>query len=290
MSIIWLVSYPKSGNTWLRTFLTNYLREDEQPADINSLIGMPIATNRHEFDELLGLASSDLRSDEIERYRPLIYNLLAADCRKPFFIKAHDAYTLNTDGQALFPRQATTGVIYGIRNPLDVAVSYAHHENKAIDDIIDHINCNAHTMLEKPDTLYSQLSQRLLSWSNHVCSWIDDSDLNVHVIKYEDMLQQPMATFANVIRFTGLTLDMARIRRSINFSCFECLQAQEATHGFAEKQSTALSFFRQGLSGSWREHLAHWQIQRIVDAHSQVMDRFGYLLEAQTFLGDFAYS
>ncbi len=284
MSIIWLASYPKSGNTWLRAFLTNYLREGEEPANFNELIGKLIAADRNLFDDYIGLESSDMTRDEITRHRPLFYELLAADCKKPFFIKVHDAYTVDRDGQALFPKQATTGVIYIIRNPLDVAVSYAHHENKSMDHIVNRMNSDDYAMLEKPNTLYAEFPQELQSWSSHVRSWVDEPNQNVHVVRYEDMLQQPTAIFTEVVGFSGLTLDTTCIQKAIDFSCFKCLQNQEAIQGFAEKQPTAQSFFRQGAAGSWRERLTRSQVRQLVNAHRPVMDRFGYLLEAEAFL------
>src|SRR5690606_3634079 len=62
--ILWLASYPKSGNTWFRAFLTNLLREDDEPADINDLVGGPIAGSREPFDEAVGYDSGDLTEDE----------------------------------------------------------------------------------------------------------------------------------------------------------------------------------------------------------------------------------
>ena len=73
MAIVRLASYPKSGSTWLRAVLTNYLREDAKSASINALIGWPIAGDRDAFDETLGLESSDMAPDEVLRYRPLSY-------------------------------------------------------------------------------------------------------------------------------------------------------------------------------------------------------------------------
>ncbi|MEJ2083836.1 MAG: sulfotransferase, partial [Acidobacteriota bacterium] len=35
--IVWLASYPKSGNTWLRAFLMNFLDPGKRPVDINQL-------------------------------------------------------------------------------------------------------------------------------------------------------------------------------------------------------------------------------------------------------------
>ena len=79
MSIVWLASYPKSGNTWLRAVLTNYLRDDREPASINALVGGPVASDRETFSEIVGLDSSDLTPEEILRHRPLFHELLARE-------------------------------------------------------------------------------------------------------------------------------------------------------------------------------------------------------------------
>ena len=63
--IVWLASYPKSGNTWFRVFLSNLLSKANQPVDINNLFAAPIASNRQLFDEATGLSSSDLTADEM---------------------------------------------------------------------------------------------------------------------------------------------------------------------------------------------------------------------------------
>ena len=73
MDLVRLASYPKSGSTWLRAVLTNYLRDDAEPAAINALIGRPLAGDRDAFDETLRLESSDRTQDEVLRYRPLPY-------------------------------------------------------------------------------------------------------------------------------------------------------------------------------------------------------------------------
>ena len=93
--------------------------------------------NREAFDELVGLDSSDLTPDEVLHYRPSFCELLAEALPPPAFVKAHDAYLRLPGGATLFPKAATTGVIHLVRNPLDVAVSCAHHRNRSIDDKVD---------------------------------------------------------------------------------------------------------------------------------------------------------
>ena len=75
--IIWLASYPKSGNTWFRVFLSNLLSHSDKPADINNLYATPIASNRELFDEATGISSSELTLDEIDNLRPLVYEFYA---------------------------------------------------------------------------------------------------------------------------------------------------------------------------------------------------------------------
>ncbi|MCP5028332.1 MAG: sulfotransferase domain-containing protein, partial [Actinomycetia bacterium] len=75
--IVWLASYPKSGNTWFRTFLANLLRDDEDPVDINELRTGSIASARNPFDIHTGLEASDLTQDEIDLLRPGVYRRMA---------------------------------------------------------------------------------------------------------------------------------------------------------------------------------------------------------------------
>ncbi len=76
--IVWLASYPKSGNTWLRAFLTNCWYDTETPADVNALLGGPIASARQLFDETVGVEAADLTTEEIDCYRPAVYRYIAA--------------------------------------------------------------------------------------------------------------------------------------------------------------------------------------------------------------------
>jgi len=274
--IYWLASYPKSGNTWLRALLTNYRRESDEPASINELEGGWTASLRETFDECAGIESADLTRNQIEHYRPWVYERLAADSVDGLFLKIHDAYTYNADARPIFSNQATAGAIYLIRNPLDVAVSYAHHRDEPVDKTIRAMSRND-AMVAGSDKPGGQLPQQLLSWSGHVCSWVDEPGLNVHVVRYEDMARQPVEAFTGIVRFARLIVDPGRVEKAIEFSRFERLQLQEAVHGFTEKQPTAVSFFRQGRVGAWRERLTEAHVGQLIADHHKVMRRFGYL-------------
>ena len=275
--IIWLASYPKSGNTWFRVFLTNLRGEMNGPAEINKLESTPIASARGIFDDTAGFESSDLTPGEIEQLRPEIYEHLAVNAKETLFMKVHDAYTFVAEGMPLFPAQATTGVIYIMRNPLDVAVSFAHHSGCDYDKSIANMANDKNIFGGKQKRLYDQLQQNLLSWSKHVLSWIDAPGVDVCVLRYEDMKQNALETFEKAVKFVGLDYGRDEIQKAIELSSFEELQRQEKEKGFKEKSAASTAFFRKGKIGSWREELTKKQAQQIISDHGEVMQRCGYL-------------
>ena len=297
--IIWLASYPKSGNTWLRAVLTNYLRDDGAPISINALVGVP-RNGRVVFDEYLGLDSADMTDDEIARHLPRFREVLAERIspsrswsgrllpeqrlhrNQPAFVKTHEAYRL-PGASARFPQAGAGGVVYLVRNPLDVACSYAHHQNWSLDRITRWMD-DPTAELGISGGIFELLPEPMTTWSGHVAGWTEQTDLPLHVARYEDLLADPQAGFGKIVRFAGLACDGPRLDRAIENSTFSRLQAQERESGFSEKQPTAPSFFRVGVAGSWRTALTPTQVRAIVDAHGEVMARFAYLEEAQTFL------
>ena len=279
---VWIACWPKSGSTWLRTVLTNCLHDDGQPASINALVGAWLH-GRDEFDDYVGLDSSHMTAEEtsrnLARFRAAaVEQLLAA--AGPTFAKTHEVYRL-PDGAPRFPRGGK--VVYLMRNPLDVAVSYARHLDLPVARTIQLMNSwQAHEGLDA-DGIHNRLPEPMTTWSNHALSWIEQAELPVHVARYEDLLADPRAGFGAIARFAGLDLDDARLNRAIEHSAFHRLQAQEAETGFKEKQPSAPSFFRAGTAGQWRSELAPEQVRAIVDVHGDVMARFDYLQEARQF-------
>ena len=123
-----------------------------------------------------------------------------------------------------------------------------------------------------------QLRQKLLTWSDHVTSWIaEPGNFPVHVVRYEDMLLSPQETFAGVVRFCGLPFDAARLNKALRFSSFDVLQQQESANGFSERVSRTTGFFRKGRIGSWKDRLTPDQARQIIRDHRYVLERLGYV-------------
>lgn len=276
--LYWLASYPKSGSTWFRAFLTNYLEDGDQPADINHLKAGLFAGDRQIFDRWAGVEASDLSAEEIDNLRPEVYRQLALHSDNRLYVKAHDACTRNSEGQLLFPPDVTGGVLYIVRNPLDVAVSYAHHGGSSLQAIVETMCTVDAGAPAIQASLALHLPLRLLSWREHVLSWVDQTALQVTVIRYEDMLFRAQATFRAGLGALDLVPDAARLERALDRSRFEILRRQEQRMGFEEKQlESDAPFFRVGDAGSWRAELPADLASRIVASQGDVMRRFEYL-------------
>jgi aryl sulfotransferase len=274
--IVWLASYPGSGNTWMRVFLTNLLAETDRPADINALAVRFHAASRATFDAYAGVRASELRDDEIDELRPAVYEALAADHESPWFVKIHDAFDHTRSGEPLVSTQATRGAIYILRNPLDVAISWAYNRDLRIEQAIALMNDGGCTLAAAPDGIVPQLRQRLGTWSGHVRSWVD-APIPVHVVRYEDMQADAVAAFGGAAAFAGLRATDDRLTRAIEFSRFAELRQQEEAAGFRGRSRRSLRFFRRGEVGAWRDELTHDQVRAIVAGHETVMRQFGYL-------------
>jgi hypothetical protein len=277
--ITWLASYPKSGNTWVRAFLTSYLRPTAPVADINHLDPPLIAGSRILFDRTVGINAACLLPNEVDALRPAVYRQLAAAATEPLFIKVHDAWRYTSAAEPLFPPEVTHRVIYIVRNPLDVAVSAKHHYGQSSELTVEHM-CMPNFALDpwRADAPGLQLQQRVGDWSEHVRGWMQAADVPVHVMRYEDMLFDPWETFAQMLRALDIAVDEAQLATAVAAASFQRLQQQEEESGFRERPIRATApFFRSGKAESWREELEPALAEQLIATHGRMMQALGYL-------------
>jgi hypothetical protein len=276
-AIVWLASFPKSGNTWFRIFLANLAAGESGPADINNLDERGgIASSRQEFEAVTMLDSGLLSHDDIDNLRPRVYQTLAADESSQRWIKVHDAYTQTPGGEPLLGRGVARAAVYLVRDPRDVAVSLSHHNSTTIDEAIQLMNAADGALCASRKGFATQLRQRLLGWSGHVASWLDQQDVPVHLLRYEDLKASPAACFGAALSFASRAATQPEIERAIQHADFAALQRQESEKGFGERMSRTAPFFRAGRSGGWREALSAEQVHAIEQCHGTVMARLGY--------------
>ena len=276
--IFWLASYPKSGNTWTRSFivaLTGQLQSDQQELDINELKTGAIASDRNWIEVGLGLSLEDNSCAEIELLRPMAYQFWHQQAQQPQYHKVHDAYVLNTRQQPLFPADAAKGVLYIVRHPYDVTVSLAHHNGMSLQQAVDAMCNSDYRLVKKKNSINAQVQQRLLNWSEHVSSWLD-SPHRVHLMRYEDMHRSAQTTFSKLADFLEISADSQQIKQAIAASSFKKLQEKELQQGFREKPVVAERFFRSGIMGEGQAKLTSAQQQQLADCHAAMMQRLGY--------------
>jgi hypothetical protein len=272
-SIVWLASYPKSGNTWLRAFLANVIADQDQP--------VPLAEfGRYTDNEASGHWFIDRLGGEIRRehmaavaaMRTEVQRDIAGSGQSCCLVKTH-SYFGNAFGHPQINADVTAAAVYVVRNPLDVAISFAKHNGTNIDTAIG--------VMAKPGTSSSMRADRVFEWtsdwSSHVSSWTGNQHEHLCVLRYEDMLDQPLAAFSKVVEFLKIDAGEKRVRRAIEASSFEQLRKMEDEFGFAERPVSAKAFFREGRKDQWQDVLTEEQRRRIIARHRTQMERFGYV-------------
>lgn len=274
-NILWLASYPKSGNTWVRTFIQNYLANGESPIDINTIHQNSVdEVKAYRYQPFIskGQLTTDLSLEEVCAIRPMVHAQMAAEAPATLFVKTHN-FQGEYKGYPLHNWQVSSGAIYIVRNPLDVAVSLKHYFDYSYDDAIAYM---AESMAGTPNEP-ENVPQIISSWSQHVASWTQEGGNNMLTLKYEDLLSNPQRGFRKIVSLLGLKKEVKRLTKAIRHSSFSQLKKQEQQLGFVEKHENAESFFRKGVKEQWREELSEAQVRQIISDHKEQMQRFKYI-------------
>lgn len=270
--ILWLASYPKSGNTWIRIFLENLFRDAARPVSINELnvVGFGDA-HIPLYEQMGGRPVTDLDDPAIHALREPLQRYLA---QRPdtSIVKTHNILAAH-DGRPLIHLEHSMGAIYIARNVFDVTVSLARHYNLSIADAVEAICSPA----MRTPTTGAAVFQILGRWCDHYRSWTSVPGFEPLVLRYEDMKAKPLKAFQKVVKFLKLPTGPDRVARAVKFSSFDEVSRQERAGGFKERVRADQVFFHSGRVGSWRQHLSADQVERLIDVHGEVLRELGYL-------------
>ena len=271
--LIWLASYPKSGNTWMRSFLHNLLRNSAAPVDINEIDQFCLGESAGGwYRRHLSQPIMETPLEDIAALRPTVHREFTQVFPDSVFVKTHN-FLGDWYGQPLHNMDVTAGAIYVVRNPLDVVISMTHHFGVDVDGAIARMG-NDGGVTEASEEHIPEFHS---SWSRHVESWTSHPNPQLYVVRYEDLLAKPRKYFKEVTQFLGLNPPRERLERAIRNSSFKVLKEQERKRSFKEKSQHAEAFFREGRAEQWRDLLSRDQVRAIIDKHGQQMERFGYI-------------
>jgi hypothetical protein len=255
--IIWIPSYPKSGNTYLRSFLSSYYFSKDGKFDFNLLLNI---------NQFPSLRYSDVKSyTYVDAAKNWINDQKKFFTKeKLFFLKTHNSME-EYFGYRFTKSSETLGAIYIVRDPRNVISSMCNHYsmnfNEAYNRMIDQ---NASLSLKNADGNLSNFSF-LGSWSNHYKSWKNNFEFRTLIIKYEDLEQNAYNEFWKILTFveelTGKNepINKKKFENSINSTNFSNLKRKEKLHGFKEslsyKKDSKTNFFNLGFKNKWQQIL-----------------------------------
>ena len=289
----YLASYPKSGNTWCRVFITELRRlagldsteataaaeREEQELRLNrDLATGSIVSSRHWLDDQLGIESSDLSWAELDKVRGRAGNQQALYAESLRYHKVHDAFiSPDSAGCPVVPVNGCRGAVVVIRHPADVAVSLSHFFSWPLERCVDFLLDEQAGLCSSSKHGGPQVRQFTGTWANHVHSWVDQQQIPVLLLRYEDLLNEAQAQFSRLACFLDLPAEPELIAEAVVKSNFETLRAKEEREGgFHERPNGCERFFRNGRSGEGRLTLTSDQFARLTGAFAVSLKHFGY--------------
>lgn len=271
--LVFLVSYPKSGNTWVRLLLGSYFfGHEEAPA------ATFIDTLAYPFMELTGTPIKEMTVWEHGALHPAAMFKLQETLPEDSWalVKSHHANAV-VAGIPLFAPLFCHRAIVIVRDPRDVLPSIAAHMG------MDHetaVELMAAKNARMPDPEGLKVPHITGSWSTHVGSWLRQRRVTHKVIKYEELHADTPAVLIDMLKFLGEEEpDPTRVEVAVRSQNFDALHDREDRIGFGETSQKAARFFRRGIVGGWRDEVQPHLIERLEAEHVEVMERMGYQLE-----------
>jgi len=270
--LIWLASYPKSGNTWLRCFFSALFYEEK--IDLNNLEFDEVFANQAIFSMLVKKDLADFNEYQLEIERRKVLDFYLKTKPSPYLLKIHDKYTLSSsDDLPVFHTNRPTAIIYIVRNPFDLTISFSKYLGLSVDEIIDRYVCKTGATV----FMNHRFPRQIGTWQEHLMSWKEQTEIPVIFIRYEDLKMYPYQNFKKILSFLSLDFTEEKIREAIKKSDFNTLKQMESMGGFRERLLADIPFFHSGEIDKGAKELSYTQKQKIKDQNKDAMKIFGYL-------------
>ena len=276
--IIWIASYPKSGNTYLRSFISSYYFSKKGKFNFDLLL------NILQFPSLK-FTKKKINS-ELEACQSWIYNqqhFFSGD--KIHFIKTHSSLN-KYKGYDFTAKNLSLGAIYIVRDPRNLITSMIHHYSLSYEQAYSKLINEKQTLLEKSTDGDHSNFTFLGSWSDHYKSWKNSSEFKTLFIKYEDFENNKLDTFKKIVIFINSLkqneslIDEKKFINSINSTNFSNLRNKEENEGFEEsvysKTGEKKRFFNLGFNNRWQKILPKNILLKLNNTFQDDLNELGY--------------
>ena len=282
---IWLASYPKSGNTLVRSLLSSYFFSKD------GIFNLRLIKNIKQFPTIK--LFEDLGID-ITNEKEVIANYIRVQQsfnikESTQFLKTH-SYLFNIENNAFTDLNNSLGVIYIVRDPRNVVTSYANHSSMSVDESTNRIinewvlgrNLNSFNFTEKTKVYTG-------TWATNYKSWKSFKSQGKYLlIKYEDLINKKEEILLKMLKFIyklnkkKLDVDQVKFKNVIESTSFERMKNLEKDAGFFEskinkKTGKKISFFNLGKKNDWKKLIDPTIKKKIENAFKEEMEELGYL-------------
>ena len=285
--IIWLASYPKSGNTWLRFFIVSLLLKDNKDVSLKHLEGIKQFPTNYHFKDF-NISRSDLGNlNKISKYWVDAQKKINSDNKIRFF-KTHNALC-KLDNNIFTDEENTLGVIHIVRDPRNVLSSVNNHfHHKSLEESKKFIFDDRKGIFNKSKIENKKiftLPQVIGSWRTHYNSW-KLIRKNYLLVKYEDLIEKPKLEFKRIANYLETLLKVKftddNISRAVELSNFDRLKKIEEKDGFIESVTNLETgkketFFNLGPGNDWRNILDTNISNTISKKFKLEMEELGYI-------------
>ncbi len=263
--IVWISSYPKSGNTWIRTFISTYYLSNNDKFNFSMLKNIQQFPHEKFFDKNINDIKSAINNWDLAQKNINLRNKL-------IFLKTHSALVKIND-KPFTSNKHTLGAIYIVRDPRNVVTSLSNHFELTFDESLEFMTNNKKFLLKKDNLSNFAYFTFLNSWSEHYKSWLNTKQFNLLFIKYEDLEKDTLNTFKKIIKFLNRIMkkneeiNINRLMKIIDTISFEALKKKENVEGFPEaiinNKQQKINFFYLGKKNRWEKLLSSKQIEKL---------------------------
>ena len=255
--IVWLASYPKSGNTFVRSLLSSYIFSKDGNFNFDLLKNIKQFPANSLFKQL----GVDINNEE-EMFKNYINTQKIFNEKDSIrFLKTHSSF-FNNKKFKFTDRHNTLGVIYIVRDPRNIVTSYAHHFQLTPEQAYE----NLLTPQYLGKTSYNHCITYMGSWKHHFESWKVFRRLNKYLlVRYEDLINDTEKTFLNILKFIShlarakFSYDEKKFENALKTTIFEKMQKLEVEESFVEAKENKLGekikFFNMDLKNDWKKLL-----------------------------------